>query len=112
MVNYQELANVKGNKVLLRVGNVSVEPKLLVEVEGQKTQVDLTLNSADLENSLGEFVLNERVSEDVQTEVLSEIAKSTVEVNGFKVFTLKEKYMKKLVAAVELEKSKGEYFNI
>lgn len=70
-----------------------VEHELTMESEG--SQVKLTVYSGAYENGLGEFMVNDMLSEDLKAKadtVLSVVTDKVEQVDEFNMYTLKDEY--------------------
>lgn len=69
------------------------EIELSIKVEGEEKEI--TVNSVDFENDLGEFMFNDLMSsqfKELAEKVLKEVSADSEQVGPFKKYTLKEEY--------------------
>lgn len=69
------------------------EIELSIKFEGEEKEI--TVNSVDFENDLGEFMFNDLMSsqfKELAEKVLKEVSADSEQVGPFKKYTLKEEY--------------------
>lgn len=113
MTKIHKFANVNGLQVMLRPGNMSVEPMLLFK-ENEEL-IEMTLDSNIHENGLGEFMFHEGLhgeqKENAET-IMNELADNIREIGHFRIFTLKDKHKEQLMKIIDELVETKEYYNI
>lgn len=74
------------------------EIELSIKFEGEEKEI--TVNSVDFENDLGEFMFNDLMSsqfKELAEKVLKEVSADSEQVGPFKKYTLKEEYKRQLL---------------
>lgn len=101
MKNLQEFAMVDDIEVLVTPGDMSNEPRLFMK-DGKKN-VCITVNSNEYENRIGEFFINDAMSEVYQEKafkVMNALSCETEDLEVFTMFTLNDEYHEKLMEMV------------